>query len=72
MSTVSVLMELDGNSLLIECFPLTNDLNDLKSRINTPFNCRFFLKRFFVCSNLFVLFFLVTLCLVMAVQPCME
>ena len=44
------------NSLPIEYFPLTYDLNDFKSR--------FFLKRFHVCFNLFVLLFLVT--------PCME
>ena len=33
---------------------------------------RFFLNRFPVCFNLFVLLFLVTSCLVVAVQPCME
>ena len=61
------------NSLPIECFPLTYDLSGFKSRINgTPFNCRFFLIRFPVCFNLFVLLFLVTPCLVVAVQPCME
>ena len=43
------------NSLPIECFSLTYDLN-----------------RFPVCSNLFVLLFLVTPFLVVAVQPCME
>ena len=32
----------------------------------------FFLNRFPVCSNLFVLLFLVTPCPVVAVQPCME
>ena len=32
------------------------------------FNCRFFLNGFPVCCNLF----LVTPCLVVAVQPCME
>ena len=36
------------------------------------FNCRFFLIRFPVCFNLFVLLFLVTPCLIVAVQPCME
>ena len=35
-------------------------------------NCRFFLKRFPVCFNPFVLLFLVSPCLVVAVQPCME
>ena len=37
-----------------------------------PINCRFFLWRFPLCFNLFVLLFLVTPCLVVAVQPCME
>ena len=37
-----------------------------------PINCRFFLNGFAVCFNLFVLLFLVTPCLVVAVQPCME
>ena len=54
------------NSLPIECFPLTYDLSGFKSRIN----CRFFLNRFPVCFNLFVLLFLVSPCLVVAVQPC--
>ena len=36
------------------------------------FNHRFFLNRFPVCFNVFVLLFLVTLCLIVAVQPCME
>ena len=36
------------------------------------FNCRFFLIRFPVCFNLFVLLFLDTPCLIVAVQPCME
>ena len=58
------------NFLPIECLPLTYDVNDFKSRINTV-NCRFFLKRFPVCFNLFVLPFLVTLCLIVAVQPCL-
>ena len=58
------------NSLSIECVPLTYNLNGFKSRINrqTPINCRFFLKRFSVCFNLFVLLFLVTPCLVVAVR----
>ena len=41
------------NSLPIECFPLTYDLNDIP-----------------VCFNLFLLLFLVTPCLIVAVQPC--
>ena len=36
------------------------------------FNCRFFLNRFLVCFNLFVVLFLKTPWLVVAVQPCME
>ena len=60
------------NSLPIECFPLTYDLSGFKSRINRSFNCRIFLNRFPVCSNLFMLLFLATPCLVVAVQPCME
>ena len=57
------------NSLSIECFPLTYDLSSFKFR---RFFSRFFLNRFPVCFNLFVLLFLVTPCLVVAVQPCME
>ena len=61
------------NSLTIRCFPLTYNLNDFKSRINRHLiNCRFLLKKFPVCFNLFLLFFLVTPCLVVAVQLCME
>ena len=60
------------NSLPMECFPVTYDLNGFTSRINTPFNCRFFLNRLSACLNLFVLLFLVTPYLVVAVQPCME
>ena len=59
------------NSLYIEYFHLTYDLSGFKSRIKQiPFNCRFFLNRFPVCFNLFVLLFLVTPCLVVVVQPC--
>ena len=61
------------NSLSIECFPLTYDLSGFKSRISRlSFNCRFFLNRFSVCFNLFVLPFLVTPCLIVAIQPCVE
>ena len=62
------------NSLPVECFPLTYHQKGFKSRINrqAPINCRFFVRRFPVCFNLFVLLFLVTPCLVVAVQPCME
>ena len=65
MATVSFLAQQDSaNYLPIECFPLTYDLNGFK--------CRFFLNRFPVCLNLFVLLFLVTPCLVVAVQPCLH
>ena len=61
------------NSLPIECFPLTYDLSGLKSRINRYLlTVRSLLNRFPVCFNLFVLLFLVTPCLVVALQPCME
>ena len=61
------------NSLPIECFHFTYDLNDLKSRINRHLlTVGFFLNRFPVCLNLFLFLFLVTPCLVVAVQPCME
>ena len=56
------------NFLPIECFPLTYNLNGFKSRIN----CSFFVKRFPTCFNFFVLLFLVTPCLLLAVQPYME
>ena len=60
------------NSLTIQWFSLTYDLNGFKSRIKTSFNCKFFLNRFPVFFNYFVLLFLVTPCLIVAVQPCME
>ena len=60
------------NSLPIECFLLTYDLNGFKSRIKRHFKCRFFLSKFPVCFNLYVLFFLVTPCRIVAVWPCME
>ena len=44
----------------------------LSLELTNTYNCRFFVKRFPVCFNIFVLLFLVTPCLVMAVQPCME
>ena len=57
-----------------KCFPLTYNLNGFKSRINRhlSFNCRFFLNIFPVGFNLCVLLFLVTPCLVVAAQLCME
>ena len=61
------------NSLSIEFFPLTYDLNGFKSRINRHLlTVRFFLNRFPVYFNLFILIYLVTACLVVSVHPCME
>ena len=70
VSTFSFLTQLD--SLPMECFPLTYDLNGLKSINNRHFNSRFFVKVFPVCSNLFVLLFLVTACLIVDDQPGMS
>ena len=60
------------DSLPLECIPLTYDFSGFKSRINRQFNWTFFLNRFPICYNLVVLLFLVTPCLLVAVQPCME
>ena len=74
------------NSLPIECFSLTHDLNFVKSRINMHLlTVGSFLRqvlqigslnRFSAYLNLFVFLFLVlrflSLCLVVAVQPCMS
>ena len=61
------------NSLRIECFPLTYDLNGFKSRNDIHLlTVRLFLSRLHVSFNIFVLPFLVTSCLVVAVQPCIE
>ena len=67
------------NSLSIECFSLTYNLNGLNSRINRILqyesesrNCGSFLKRFTVCFSLYLLLFLVTAYLVLAVQSWME
>ena len=57
------------NSFSIKCFPLIYNLSGFKSRINTHLYLMFFLNRFPVCFNLFTLLFLVTPCLVVAVQP---
>ena len=58
------------NSLPIECFPLMHDLKVQNQQ--TPINCGFFLKKITVCFNLFMLLFLVTRSLEVAVQPCIE
>ena len=61
------------NTLPIECFRLTYNLNGLSLyNLQAPVNFRFFLKKFPVCFNLFVLLFLVTPCSVVTIQPCME
>ena len=61
------------NSLPIECFLLTYNLNGFKSRISRHLlNCRFFQKRFPVFFNLFVILFLVTPCIAVAVQSWSE
>ena len=70
VSTFSFLTQLDSQPM--ECFPLTYDLNGLKSINNRHFNSRFFVKVFPVCSNLFVLLFLVTACLIVDDQPGMS
>ena len=51
---------------------LNSSILCLENAFLTSFNCRFFLNRFSVCCNLFCTSFLVTPCLVAAVQPCME
>ena len=40
----------------------------LSLELQTPVNCRFFMKRCSVCFNLFVLLFIVTPCLAVAIQ----
>ena len=62
------------NTLPLECFPLTYDLNDFKSRINRHLSSDFLYTLIFlcVCVCVFFFFFFVTPCLVVAVQPCME
>ena len=60
------------NSLPIECFPLTCDLSGFKSRIKRHLLTVGFSKQS-LCPLIFLcFFFLVTACLVVAVQPCME
>ena len=61
------------NSLTIECFPLTYDLNDFKSRINRHFLAVGSFETYFLYDLIFwCFFFLVTPCLIVAVQSCME
>ena len=53
-----------SQTLEFSAFPLTCDLNCLKSRNNLSFNCWFFLNRFPVWFNLFALLLLVIPCLI--------
>ena len=48
----------------------TTDLNGFKNKIYRS-SCRFFLHKLLACFNLFVLF-LLTSCLTVAIEPCME
>ena len=59
-------------SVPVECFLLTYDLTDFKSRINRQILTVGSFKTFPVCFNIFVLLCLVTPCLLVAVQLCME
>ena len=58
-------------SVPVECFLLTYDLTDFKSRINRQILTVGSFKTFLVCFNIFVLC-LVTPCLLVSVQLCME
>ena len=61
------------NYLPIECFPLTYDLNGFKSRINRHLlTVGSFQRDFLYALIFFVLLFLVTQCLVVAVHLCMK
>ena len=61
------------NPLPIEFFPLTYDLSKFKSRINRHLlTVGFFLNRFPLCCNLFLLLSILTSCLVVAVQLCIK
>ena len=61
------------NSVPIECFPLAYDLNGFKSKISRHLlTVGYFWIDFLYALIFFVFLFLVTPCLVVAVQPCME
>ena len=61
------------NSMPIECFLLTYGLSGFKSRSNRHhLNVVFFLIDFLYALIFFFHLFLVTQCLVVAVQPCIE
>ena len=73
MSTVPFLAQLDSGILgLWNAFLCPMILVALSLELTDIFNCRFFLIRFLVCFNLFVLLFLVIPCLVVTVRPCMK
>ena len=63
-----------SNSLPIECFLLSYDFNKFVQpytlELTDHFICRFFLNRFPVCFNLYVLDFFVTICL--TIVNCMK
>ena len=74
MSTISFLAQLDSGILCQwNCFSLTYDLDGFKSRINRHLlTVGSFEKDFLYGLIFFLLLFLVTPCLVVAVQPWME
>ena len=57
---------------LADCFPLNYDFSDFKSGINRHLLTVGSFETFPVCFNHFVILFLVTPYLVVAVQRCME
>ena len=61
-----------SNSLPLECFPLTSDLNGFKSRINRHLLTVGSFETDFLYSLLVILLFLVTPVTLVAVQPCMK
>ena len=75
MSTISLLAQLEFSAsriLYLQNAFLCPVIQMALSLELTDIYCRFFLIRCPVYVNLFVLLFLATLCLVVAVQPCME
>ena len=75
MSTISLLAQLEFSAsriLYLQNAFLCPVIQMALSLELTDIYCRFFLNRCPVYVNLFVLLFLATLCLVVAVQPCME
>ena len=69
-STVYFLAYLDSESVPVECYPLTCNPNGFWSRVNKHLVSS---KHKQICSMLVIFsFFLPALCLVVAVQSCME